>query len=165
VPPYFDILEDAMNLENTLNTNADISALNNNQLQRLYDEVCSAVYWFRRGVNWHTREYVKNAIQLGKKVKALLNSGNAKPELSDNGSVLVRGTSFHTSSFNYFDSYLAQQGFKYLSGGDNYQAYFVNESELEIVGYCEGDITQYQCPSMDVFKAELADIKLFLVEG
>lgn len=79
-------------------------------------------------------------------------------ELSKFGSVITRETVKACSAEAYFLQFLLPQD--YLpANGNSVTTYFHNPFELEIIGYLDGELTIYRCPTLNVFTEELAAIE------
>lgn len=80
-------------------------------------------------------------------------------ELTQHGSTLTR----FPAPRIYYSRIYEREGWMLCALSSESPIYRVNYLTRQIACYCEGDITVYDCPSLDILSKEILDIHIFLV--
>ena len=133
-----------------------IALFNTNQLQHLLDEIDAEKYWFDKQVSIAPSQPEMNFYsEVAAEVKSLLDSGNVKNEVNENGLIIRRSTCIGTC-FDFSKS-LGKNWETFIEINDHY-CYFISHKDLQIVSYCESDVVLLEAESIEQFKSEVADI-------
>jgi len=122
----------------------------------LAGEIWGHFYWLRRRPSWkapETNKQTHTLKQVSRLIKKLLKSGKAKPETTYHGSVLKRESFIYGNCPLFHKLYLGD-GWVYFGGGWSEHFAYINESKMQLIEYCEGDVTITTSPDLQTFELE-----------
>ncbi|MDF9399173.1 hypothetical protein [Vibrio sp. 1180_3] len=131
-----------------------LKSLNKNQAEKLVDDIFGELYWIERGASWvkpnQDKRYISRAQKLMKIINRLISNGFFQPELTRLGNTIERS---FVDQFETFFAELKDKTYDWLYG-DCISCCITVEDDLQIMSYCEGDVTVVTCPDISMFHQE-----------
>ena len=134
-----------------------LGSLNRNQMQHLDGEIFAKLYWRKRNPDWYKDESNKLFARLRwtkRLIKQRLKTGNVKPELTENGSVMERFNFPFGDSLDFSCRFLRHSGWEVIFQESGCNVFWANEDELKLCTYCEGDVVMMRAPDKTAFKRD-----------
>ncbi|MND15820.1 hypothetical protein D3C80_60540 [compost metagenome] len=130
-----------------------VEQLDKNELSSLSGEIFAKFYWYKRNPQWFKKNTNRQFARLRwiwRIIKKRLKSGRAKPELTVHGSEMERFKHFGGDAWTFFSQHL-RGGWEIVAVPSPYSGFWINEPELKLCTYCEGDAVMMTAPNVMAF--------------
>jgi hypothetical protein len=134
-----------------------IASINQNEATQLSNEIYAKFYWNKRNPQWYESESRQSMARLRKAhriLKKRLKTGRVKPELTESGCTVERFNYPIGDTLDFWATFLRDSGWRVVYQESGCSAFWVNEKELRLCTYCEGDAVMMKAPDLSAWRLE-----------